>query len=355
MQIYYFYTYAVILFKKSFTIHFVIKLLISTFVIIFNQQMDLSIIIPLFNEKDSLNELFNRINKVCTEHQYTYEVWFVDDGSTDSSWEIIEQLKEQFPQVKGIKFSQNYGKSQALHAAFSRVFGNVVITMDADLQDFPEEIPELYDMVVEGNYDIVSGWKKKRFDNVMTKNLPSKLFNAAARKVSGVFLHDFNCGLKAYKKQVVKSIDVYGDMHRYIPVLAANAGFRKITEKPVQHQARPYGVSKFGTERFIRGFLDLVTLWFVSRFGGRPMHFFGAVGTLMFLVGFLSALWLGISKLVDVYYFKIYGNLIANNPWFFISLTMMTLGTMLFIGGFLGELIVRTKREHKNYHIETEF
>lgn len=223
--------------------------------------------------------------------------------------------------------------------------------MDADLQDFPEEIPELYAMVKNENYDIVSGWKKKRFDNVMTKNLPSKLFNAAARKVSGVSLHDFNCGLKAYKHQVVKSIDVYGDMHRYIPVLAANAGFRNITEKPVQHQARPYGTSKFGTERFVRGFLDLVTLWFVSRFGGRPMHFFGAVGTLMFIFGFLSALWLGVSKLIDVSR-GIYGNLIAENPWFFIALTMMILGTLLFIGGFLGELIIRTNREHKNYHIE---
>ena len=226
--------------------------------------------------------------------------------------------------------------------------------MDADLQDFPEEIPELYDMVVNGNYDIVSGWKKKRFDNVMTKNLPSKLFNAAARKVSGVYLHDFNCGLKAYKKQVVKSIDVYGDMHRYIPVLAANAGFKRITEKEVKHQARPYGSSKFGTERFIRGFLDLVTLWFISRFGGRPMHFFGAIGTLMFIIGFLSAFWLGVSKLIAVYVHKQYGHLIADNPWFFISLTMMILGTLLFIGGFLGEMIIRTNREHKNYNIEEQ-
>ena len=314
--------------------------------------MNLSIIIPLLNEEASLEELFSRIDMVCRTHHYTYEVWFVDDGSTDLSWSIIENLKIQHPQVHGIRFSRNYGKSQALHAAFEKAQGDVVVTMDADLQDFPEEIPDLYDMVVNGHYDIVSGWKKKRFDNVMTKNLPSKLFNAAARKVSGVFLHDFNCGLKAYRKQVVKSIDVYGDMHRYIPVLAANAGFRKITEKPVQHQARPYGVSKFGTERFIRGFLDLITLWFVSRFGGRPMHFFGAAGTLMFIMGFLSALWLGISKLIDVYIHKIYGNLLAQNPWFFIALTMMILGTMLFVSGFLGELIIRTKRDHHNYHIE---
>ena len=313
--------------------------------------MNLSIVIPLLNEEASLEELFTRIDKTCTDSNLSYEVWFVDDGSTDLSWSIIENMKVQYPQIHGIKFSRNYGKSQALHAAFEKANGEVVITMDADLQDFPEEIPELYSMVKNENYDIVSGWKKKRFDNVMTKNLPSKLFNSAARKLSGVELHDFNCGLKAYKKQVVKSIDVYGDMHRYIPVLAANAGFRRITEKPVQHQARPYGTSKFGTERFVRGFLDLVTLWFVSRFGGRPMHFFGAVGTLMFIIGFLSALWLGISKLIDVSK-GIYGHLITNNPWFFIALTMMILGTLLFIAGFLGEMIIRTTRESKNYHIE---
>ncbi|AZA83805.1 glycosyltransferase [Chryseobacterium lactis] len=313
--------------------------------------MNLSIVIPLLNEEDSLEELFSRIDNVCRSNSLSYEIWFVDDGSTDLSWSIIENLKVQYPQIHAIKFSRNYGKSQALHAAFERTNGDVVITMDADLQDFPEEIPELYKMVTNDNYDIVSGWKKKRFDNVMTKNVPSKLFNAAARKVSGVELHDFNCGLKAYKKQVVKSIDVYGDMHRYIPVLAANAGFRRITEKEVQHQARPYGTSKFGTERFIRGFLDLVTLWFVSRFGGRPMHFFGAVGTLMFIFGFLSALWLGLSKLIDVSR-GIYGHLITNNPWFFIALTMMIMGTLLFVAGFLGEMIIRTNREHKNYNID---
>lgn len=313
--------------------------------------MNLSIVIPLLNEEESLEELYSRIKSVCENHHLTYEIWFVDDGSTDFSWAIIENLAVQNPQVHGIKFSRNYGKSQALHAAFQKVTGEVVITMDADLQDFPEEIPELYSKITTENYDIVSGWKKKRFDNVMTKNLPSKLFNASARKLSGVALHDFNCGLKAYKKQVVKSIDVYGDMHRYIPVLAANAGFRKITEKEVQHQARPYGSSKFGTERFIRGFLDLVTLWFVSRFGARPMHFFGAGGTLMFLLGFLSALWLGISKLIDVSR-GIYGHLLANNPWFFIALTMMVLGTLLFIAGFLGEIMIRNNRDHKNYYID---
>ena len=313
--------------------------------------MNLSIIIPLLNEEDSLEELSSTIDLVCETNHLSYEIWFVDDGSTDLSWSIIENLKVQNPQIHGIKFSRNYGKSQALHAAFERANGDVVITMDADLQDFPEEIPDLYAMVKNEHYDIVSGWKKKRFDNVMTKNIPSKLFNAAARKVSGVELHDFNCGLKAYKKQVVKSIDVYGDMHRYIPVLAANAGFRRITEKEVKHQARPYGTSKFGTERFIRGFLDLVTLWFVSRFGGRPMHFFGAVGTLMFIIGFLSALWLGISKLIDVSR-GIYGHLLTNNAWFFIALTMMLMGTLLFIAGFLGEMISRSNREHKNYNID---
>lgn len=313
--------------------------------------LNISIIIPLLNEEESLEELFSRIHEVCSKNQLTYDVWFVDDGSSDQSWKIIENLRTRYPQVHGIRFTKNYGKSQALHAAFEKVQGDVVITMDADLQDFPEEIPELYYKVKNENYDIVSGWKKKRFDNVISKNLPSKLFNAAARKVSGVYLHDFNCGLKAYKRQVVKSIDVYGDMHRYIPVLAANAGFRRITEKEVQHQARPYGSSKFGSERFIRGFLDLITLWFISRFGGRPMHLFGAVGTLMFIFGFFSALWLGASKLYAVYR-GIYGHLIADNPWFYIALTMMILGTLLFIAGFLGEMIIRTNRSHKNYNIE---
>lgn len=312
---------------------------------------NLSVVIPLLNEEESLEELFSRIDAVCKKHNLSYDVWFVDDGSTDLSWAIIENLKVQNPQIHGIRFTKNYGKSQALHAAFEKVQGEVVITMDADLQDFPEEIPELYSMIKNEGYDLVSGWKKKRFDNVVTKNLPSKLFNASARKLSGVQLNDFNCGLKAYKKQVVKSVDVYGDLHRWIPVLASNAGFKKITEKPVQHQARPYGVSKFGTERFIRGFLDLITLWFVSKFGGRPMHFFGAVGTLMFVIGFLSALWLGISKLIDVSR-GIYGHLIAQNPWFFIALTMMILGTLLFIAGFLGEMIIRSTRDHKNYNID---
>jgi len=313
--------------------------------------MDLSIVIPLLNEQASIEELFHRIHKVCREENLSYEVWFVDDGSTDDSWRVISNLSDSFSEVCAIKFNKNYGKSQALHAAFEKVKGEIVITMDADLQDFPEEIPSLIDKLREGNYDIVSGWKRKRYDNLITKNLPSKLFNVSARKISGVFLHDFNCGIKAYKKQVVKNVNVYGDMHRYIPVLAANAGFKNITEKEVRHQARPYGTSKFGANRFIRGFLDLVTLWFVSRFGSRPMHFFGAMGTLMFSVGFVSALVLGISKLIAVSK-GTYGNLISNNPWFYIFLTMMILGSQLFIAGFLGEMIIRTNRERKNYHIE---
>ncbi|QCX52457.1 glycosyltransferase family 2 protein [Elizabethkingia sp. JS20170427COW] len=316
--------------------------------------MDLSIIIPLLNEEESLEELFSRIDTVCTSHNFSYDVWFVDDGSTDNSWGVIQLLSANHPQIHAIRFTKNYGKSQALHAAFAKVKGDIVITMDADLQDFPEEIPGLVSKLKEGNYDIVSGWKKKRFDNVVTKNLPSKLFNASARKVSGVFLHDFNCGLKAYKRQVVKSVDVYGDMHRYIPVLAANAGFKNITEKEVQHQARPYGVSKFGANRFIRGFLDLITLWFVSRFGGRPMHFFGAAGTLMFVIGFLAVLGLIVNKFIALLS-KDYGNLIANNPLFYIALTMMILGSQLFIAGFLGEMLIRTNRERKNYYIEEEF
>lgn len=313
--------------------------------------MDLSIVIPLLNEEPSLEELFHRIDKVCVESSFSYEIWFVDDGSTDNSWDIIENLAQTYPQIRAIRFTKNYGKSQALHAAFLKTSGEIVITMDADLQDFPEEIPGLVSKLKEGRYDIVSGWKKKRHDNVLTKNLPSKLFNASARKVSGIHLHDFNCGLKAYRSKVVKSIDLYGDMHRYIPVLAAQAGFRNITEKEVQHQARPYGTSKFGPNRFIRGFLDLVTLWFVNRFGSRPMHLFGAAGTLMFLIGFFAVVGLVIQKIIALSE-KDYGKLLANNPLFFIALTMMLLGTQLFIAGFLGEMIIRTQKEHQTYHIE---
>ncbi|MDR3273019.1 MAG: glycosyltransferase family 2 protein [Flavobacteriaceae bacterium] len=310
--------------------------------------MQISVIIPLLNEAESLNELYARIKKICTQENLSYEVIFVDDGSTDESWKVISELTaENTDCVRGIRFAKNYGKSQALNAAFKAAQGEVVITMDADLQDFPEEIPALRKMIVEDNYDLVSGWKRKRYDSVLTKNIPSKLFNWAARKTSGVYLNDFNCGLKAYKNQVVKAVDVYGEMHRYIPVLAKNAGFSRITEKEVPHQARLYGRSKFGMSRFIRGFLDLITLWFVSRFGSSPMYFFGSMGTLMFIIGFFSAFWIIITKLLKVFYWHEPAILVALNPLFYLALTVMILGMQLFIAGFLGELIVRLKRDQR--------
>tara|TARA_R100000935_G_C2813046_1_gene155961 strand:- start:506 stop:1387 length:882 start_codon:yes stop_codon:yes gene_type:complete len=281
-------------------------------------------------------------------NSYSYEIIFIDDGSTDDSWKIIQELSVKNPSVKGIKFNRNYGKSQALHAGFLAAEGDVVITMDADLQDNPEEIPDLYRLIQEENYDLVSGWKKKRYDSVISKNLPSKLFNAAARKTSGVKLHDFNCGLKAYHKNVVKNIDVYGEMHRYIPVLAKNAGFVKITEKEVKHQARKYGKTKFGMERFINGFLDLISIWFLSKFGKRPMHLFGALGVLMFFFGFVAAAWIGLSKLYKMYH-DLPNILVTQNPWFYISLILMVIGTQFFLAGFLGELILRSKREKEQY------
>lgn len=277
--------------------------------------MQISVVIPLLNEEQSLTELYNWIAKVMRSNSFSHEIIFIDDGSTDNSWKTIEALAENDQAVKGIKFNRNYGKSQALHAGFLRAKGDVIITMDADLQDNPEEIPELYKMITEKGYDLVSGWKKKRYDSVVTKNIPSKVFNAAARKTSGVKLHDFNCGLKAYKQAVVKNIDVYGEMHRYIPVLAKNSGFTKITEKEVQHQARKYGKTKFGAERFINGFLDLISIWFLSKFGRRPMHLFGALGVLMFIFGFLSAGWIGISKLYKLYH-GLPNVLVTSNPWF---------------------------------------
>lgn len=310
--------------------------------------MDISIVIPLLNEEDSLNELYHWIAKVMQSNGFLYEVIFIDDGSTDHSWKLIEDLSAQNPSVKGIRFQKNYGKSQALHAGFAMASGNVIITMDADLQDNPEEIPALYHMISNEGFDLVSGWKKKRYDAVLSKNLPSKLFNYAARKTSGVQLHDFNCGLKAYKKEVVKTIEVTGEMHRYIPVLAKNAGYVKISEKPVLHQARKYGTTKFGAERFIRGFLDLITIWFLSKFGKRPMHLFGAWGAFMLFVGFCFALFLGIDKL----FIHPSGRLIAQRPEFFIALTAMVLGTQLFLAGFLGELILRSKKESRNYIIK---
>ncbi|SHF54049.1 Glycosyltransferase involved in cell wall bisynthesis [Salegentibacter echinorum] len=312
--------------------------------------MQISVVIPLLNEEQSLAELYDWIAKVMRSNSFSHEIIFIDDGSTDNSWKTIEALAENDAAVKGIKFNRNYGKSQALHAGFLKAQGDVVITMDADLQDNPEEIPELYEMITAQGYDLVSGWKKKRYDSVIAKNIPSKIFNAAARKTSGVKLHDFNCGLKAYRKEVIKNIDVYGEMHRYIPVLSKNAGFNKITEKEVQHQARKYGSTKFGAERFINGFLDLISIWFLSKFGRRPMHLFGALGVLMFVFGFLSAGWIGISKLYKLYH-GLPNVLVTSNPWFYIALAVMIIGSQLFLAGFLGELILRSKREKGRYLI----
>ena len=315
--------------------------------------MNLSIVIPLLNEEESLQELHHWIVSVMNAHQYSYEVIFIDDGSTDNSWQIIENLSLQNPNIKGIRFLKNFGKSQALHAGFAKAQGDVVITMDADLQDNPEEIPELIDMIVNGNFDLVSGWKKKRYDSMVSKNLPSKLFNWAARRTSGVQLNDFNCGLKAYKNIVVKNIEVSGEMHRYIPVLAKNAGFSKIGEKVVKHQARKYGETKFGIDRFVNGFLDLITIWFLSRFGKRPMHLFGALGSMMFVIGFIVAGYIGFSKLYKLYHDLPY-DLVTNNPWFYIALTTMIIGTQLFLAGFLGEIILRTKNNEERYKVSNE-
>ena len=309
--------------------------------------MQISIVIPLLNEEESLAELYQWLTKVLTINRFSYEIIFVDDGSTDDSWLVIMQLAEKDAQVRGIRFLRNYGKSQALHAGFKAAEGEVVITMDADLQDSPDEIPALYEMITKDNYDLVSGWKKKRYDSVLAKNLPSKLFNWAARKTSGLTLHDFNCGLKAYKKDVIKNVEVSGEMHRYIPVLAKNAGFNRITEKVVQHQARKYGVTKFGMSRFINGFLDLITISFLSHFGKRPMHFFGALGVLMFFIGFLFSAYLGIDKL----FINPNGRLIADRPQFYLALTTMLIGTQFFIAGFLGEIILKTKNNEERYKI----
>ncbi len=316
--------------------------------------MNLSIIIPLLNEQESLPELANWITIVMQQNSFTYEIIFIDDGSIDKSWQTIQELSENNSHIKGIRFFKNYGKSQALHAGFAKANGDVVITMDADLQDSPNEIPDLFKMITEQNFDLVSGWKKKRYDHAFTKNLPSKLFNWAARKTSGVYLNDFNCGLKAYKNIVVKNIEVSGEMHRYIPVLAKNAGFSNIGEKIVQHQARKYGESKFGINRFINGFLDLITIWFISKFGKRPMHLFGALGTVMFLIGFLSAGYIGISKLFKLFYLHHQTNLVTENPWFYISLATMVIGTQFFLAGFLGEIILRTKNNEERYKIASE-
>lgn len=312
--------------------------------------MNISVVIPLLNEQESLTELRDWIAKVMLSNHFSYEIIFIDDGSTDNSWSVIQHLSLNDPHVKGIRFLRNFGKSQALHAGFVKATGDVVITMDADLQDNPEEIPELYQMIVQEHYDLVSGWKKKRYDSVISKNLPSKLFNWAARRTSGVKLNDFNCGLKAYKQDVVKNIDVNGEMHRYIPVLAKNAGFSNIGEKVVQHQARKYGTTKFGMNRFIHGFLDLLTIWFLSRFARRPMHLFGALGVIMLFIGLGFTLYLGIDKL----FLNTTGRLITERPQFYIALATMIIGTQFFIAGFLGEIILRNRDDRKRYLINEE-
>ena len=310
--------------------------------------MNISVVIPLLNEEESIKELYLWIAKVMQANSFSYEVIFIDDGSTDTSWSIIDSLHKQHPQIKAIQFLRNFGKSQALHAGFAMAQGDVVITMDADLQDNPEEIPELYNMICNQGYDLVSGWKKVRYDSKIFKNFPSKIFNWAARKTSGVQLNDFNCGLKAYHKNVIKNIEVTGEMHRYIPVLASNAGFTKIGEKVVQHQARKYGSTKFGVDRFTHGFLDLLTLWFFSRFGRRPMHLFGALGAFMLTIGFLFAFYLGVDKL----FINTTGRLITERPQFYIAITAMIIGSQFFLAGFLGELLLRTKKENSNYSIK---
>ena len=312
--------------------------------------MNLSIVIPLLNEDKSLKELYDSIVTVMRSNHFLYEIIFIDDGSTDNSWKTIKQLSKDDSNVKGIRFFKNFGKSQALHAGFKSCDGDVIITMDADLQDDPEEIPELYTLITEDRFDLISGWKKKRYDAVLTKNIPSKLFNWAARKTSGVKLHDFNCGLKAYRKTVVKNIEVSGEMHRYIPVLVKNAGFLKIGEKIVKHQPRKYGNTKFGAERFIYGFLDLITIYFVSKFGKRPMHLFGSLGVIMFFIGFSLALYLGIHKL----FIDPLGILITERPQFYIALIAMVIGTQLFLAGFLGEIMVRSRKNNARYKISEE-
>ncbi len=313
--------------------------------------MDISVVIPLLNEEESLQELYDWIASVMQSNRFLYEVIFIDDGSTDQSWNKIEELAQKSDAVKGIRFQKNYGKSQALDAGFNIAKGRVVITMDADLQDSPDEIPELYDLITKENFDLVSGWKKKRYDNVIAKNLPSKLFNWAARRTSGLKLHDFNCGLKAYKNAVIKSVKVSGEMHRYIPVLAKNQGFTNITEKVVIHQARKYGSTKFGMNRFVNGFLDLITISFLSKFGKRPMHFFGLWGTLMFIFGFISAGYIGATKLYKLSQ-GTKAILVTDNPWFYIALTAMVLGTQLFLAGFIGELLLKSRDQEKYYKIQ---
>ena len=315
--------------------------------------MDISVIVPLYNEEESLPELESWIARVMKENSFSYEIIFVNDGSTDNSWKVITSLQEKNPNVKGVCFRRNYGKSPALNVGFERAQGDVVITMDADLQDSPDEIPELYRMIKKEGYDLVSGWKQKRYDP-LSKTIPTNLFNATARKVSGIpNLHGFNCGLKAYHHDVVKNIEVYGEMHRYIPYLAKNAGFARIGEKVVHHQARKYGKTKFGLNRFVNGYLDLLSLWFVSKFGGKPMHIFGFLGTIMFLIGMIAAIVVGTSKLWAMYHGDAY-RLVTDSPYFYIALTMMILGSQFFLAGFIGELISRNAEGRNNYQIREE-
>lgn len=318
-----------------------------------NAPLDISVVVPLYNEDESLPELYAWIERVMKANGFSFEVIFVNDGSTDRSWEVIEELQARSPYVKGIKFRRNYGKSPALYCGFERSLGRVVITMDADLQDSPDEIPELYRMIVEDGYDLVSGWKQKRYDP-LSKTIPTKLFNATARKVSGIHnLHDFNCGLKAYRSEVVKNIEVYGEMHRYIPYLAKNAGFKRIGEKVVHHQARKYGVTKFGLDRFVNGYLDLLSLWFLSRFGVKPMHIFGLLGSVMFLLGFIAVCVVGANKLYALSV-GIPAPLVTDSPYFYLSLVAMILGTQLFLTGFVAELVSRNSPERNKYQIEKE-
>ena len=313
--------------------------------------MDISVVIPLFNEEESLPELAAWIEKVMLENSFSYEIIMIDDGSKDNSWQVVENLQAKNSNIKGIKFRRNYGKSAALYCGFDVAQGDVVITMDADLQDSPDEIPGLVKMIKEEGYDLVSGWKKKRYDPVLSKNIPSKIYNLTVRFITGIKLHDMNCGLKAYRKNVIKSIEVYGEMHRYIPVLAKWAGYKNIGEKVVIHSERKYGTTKFGMERFIRGPLDLISVTFISRFVKRPMHFFGILGIIMIFIGFAASIWLGIQKIIELQH-GVVGKLITNSPYFYIALTSMIIGAQFFLGGFLGELISRSASERNNYQIE---
>ena len=315
--------------------------------------MNISVIVPLYNEAESLPKLHAWIDQVMQENKFSYEIIFVNDGSTDNSWEVIESLKAKSPNIRGIKFRKNYGKSPALYCGFQAAKGDVVITMDADLQDSPDEIPELYRMITEEGYDLVSGWKKKRYDARLTKNIPSKIYNATARKVTGLKLHDMNCGLKAYRNEVIKNIEVYGEMHRYIPYLAKNAGYTKIGEKVVTHRKREFGTTKFGMSRFVNGYLDLMTLWFLSKFGKKPMHFFGLYGSLMFIIGFIAVIVVGAVKLHAIINHT-RATLVTDSPYFYIALVAMILGTQLFMTGFLGEIVARNATERNNYKIEKE-